>query len=87
MSEDLGWSAASGRGHLFGWTEIHAPQSATYHDPSLTSFRLVKLAEGPLLISRMADVEWDQLHYELPLEVGFDDVSVEMTLLRFRPSA
>ncbi len=84
LSQDLDWVDASGRGRLFGWTEIHARQFASYRYPVPYMVALVELAEGPLMLSRLIDMEWAELRLGLPLEVVFDDLSSEVSLPRFR---
>jgi uncharacterized OB-fold protein len=85
FSQDLDWLDAVGRGSLFGWTEIHARPSASYPDSGRYIVALVELAEGPLMLSRLIALEWDELHLGLPLEVVFDDITPDVTIPRFRP--
>jgi hypothetical protein len=46
----------------------------------------VQLEEGVRMISNVVDCEPDDVTVDMPLEVKFDDVSDEWTLVKFRPA-
>jgi uncharacterized OB-fold protein len=46
---------------------------------------IIGLAEGVRMVSRILDLDPEQLRVGLPVEVVFDDVTPEVTLPKFRP--
>jgi len=48
---------------------------------------VVRLDEGPLMISNMTGVVWDELRLGLPVGVYFEQISDEITLPLFAPIA
>jgi uncharacterized OB-fold protein len=45
----------------------------------------VQLEEGPKLITNIVGIRHDEVRIGLPVEVVFDDVTPEVTLIKFRP--
>lgn len=87
LSEQQEWAPASGRGTLFSWCEFHKG----YWDSvaSLLPYRVavIRLDEGPLLISNLVDVQDDAvLRADAPVEVVFRTVSADINLPVFRLS-
>ena len=46
---------------------------------------VVKLDEGPQLISTVVDCSNEDLYLDMSVEAIFDDITEEVTLPRFRP--
>jgi uncharacterized OB-fold protein len=85
LSDSQEWIPASGRGALFSWCRFHKG----YWDSVATLLpyvvAMVKLAEGPVLITRLVGVkELDGLRLDMPVEVGFESTANEFTLPVFR---
>jgi uncharacterized protein len=82
-SPRMEWVKASGRGEVFSFTVIHqAPPSWSADVPYNVSW--IKLTEGPVLISRIVEFPNQDIHIGMPVEVVFEEVTDEMTLIRFR---
>jgi uncharacterized OB-fold protein len=47
---------------------------------------LIKLREGPFLYSNLVGVDDAQIKIGMPVTAVFDDVTPEVTLIRFRPN-
>jgi hypothetical protein len=47
----------------------------------------VELDEGPRLLTNLVNVANDKIHAGMPVEIVFDDVTDEITLAKFKPSA
>lgn len=68
-SGDYGWREASGRAALWSWNRFHKAYLPGFDPPYCTI--LAKLAEGPVIVSALAEGEPDQLPPDQPLQVVF----------------
>jgi uncharacterized OB-fold protein len=69
---DLAWETASGRGAIVSFTVVRRPQHPSFFPDAPYVFAAIRLAEGPLMYSRIEDVPVDApdlLHREV--EVTF----------------
>ncbi len=66
-SGDFTWQAASGRATLWSWTRIHKAYLPGF-DPPYTAC-LVKLKEGPVIVSALTDET--ELTPDMPLRLAF----------------
>jgi uncharacterized OB-fold protein len=89
LSTALEWTAVSGRGHVYTYTIIHtAPRPFAHLAPYVWGF--VELEERPrtmLVQTNIFDVELDEIHVGMPVEVAFrraDDSG--LTMYHFVPS-
>lgn len=64
---DFTWQAASGRARLWSWTRIHKAYLPGF-DPPYTAC-LVKLKEGPVIVSALTDET--ELTPDMPLRLAF----------------
>lgn len=85
-SEDVAWEDASGRATLYTYSTVHVNDMAPFAGQLPYVAAVVELDEGPRVMTRIVDVEPDQLHIGMPLEVGFVDLSAEVTAPVFRPA-
>ena len=86
LAANVIWGRVSGRGDLYGWVEMHR----AYRPFALEvpyNVVVVRLDEGPLMISNMTGVVWDELRLGLPVGVYFEQISDEITLPLFAPIA
>lgn len=85
LSFDREWFEASGRGVVWGYTIIRQPVIPAFEADLPYNVVLVQLDEGPFLYSNLVGIPDDEIRPDLPVEVCFDDVSDDFTLIRFRP--
>jgi uncharacterized protein len=71
LSPDQAWRDASGRGTLESWAEMHRPYWDRYKDKVPYSVCLIRLEEGPLLVSNLVG-EVQTLSIGMPVEVVFE---------------
>jgi uncharacterized OB-fold protein len=76
----------SGRATLLSWVLFHRAYWVSFRDDVPYDACLVKLEEGPILISNFAGGIPEGARAGMPLRVVFDDVSPELTLPRFVPA-
>jgi uncharacterized OB-fold protein len=76
------WIEASGQGTLESWIDMHRAYWDGYKDDLPYRVCLVRLREGPLLVSNLVD-KTDDLRLGLAVQVVFDAVTEDVTLPKF----
>jgi len=82
LADGQDWIEASGQGTLESWIDMHRAYWDGYKDDLPYRVCLVRLAEGPLLVSNLVD-RTDDLRLGLPVKVVFDAVTKDVTLPKF----
>ena len=85
MSFDLEWMKASGKGRLYSFGVTRQPAHPAFSDVVPFIFALVQLEEGPRMISNLVECAIEDAYVDMPVEVTFDDVTPEFTLVKFKP--
>lgn len=85
LSQDYAWEAVSGRGRLYTWTVVYQRYHPAFVQEIPYNVALVELEEGPRLIARIVGCKNEDLRPNMPLEVGFEQVSPDFVLYHFRP--
>jgi uncharacterized OB-fold protein len=80
------WVQVSGRGKIWSFNIYHHLFSRAFEADLPYNTALVELEEGPRLITNIVGVSNDDLMVEMPVEVCFEDVTDEVSLVKFRPS-
>ncbi len=77
----------SGRGKIWSWLRMHQRYFAGFADDLPYNIVYVELDDQPGLrmISNLVDFDEADLVCDRIVEVAFDDITPEWTLLRFRP--
>lgn len=86
LSEDVEWIALSGRATLVTWGVFRKVYYEEFAEDIPYHTALVELAEGPRILTRIVDVANDALRVGMPLDVVFDDVTDDVTLVKFKPA-
>jgi uncharacterized OB-fold protein len=76
------WIEASGKGTLESWIDMHRAYWDGYKDDLPYRVCLVRLEEGPLLVSNLVG-RADNLQLGAPVKVVFDAVTEDVTLPKF----
>ena len=82
----IGWVRASGRGSVWSWTVFHKSYFAGYAADIPYVVSIVELEEGPRLWTHVVGVAAEDLKIGMAVEAFFDDVTDEVTLVKFRPA-
>ena len=85
LSFERDWIEASGRGKVWGYIEMRQPYIKSFEDDLPYNVVLVELEEGPFMYSNVTGIPSDEIKPDLPLEAYFEDVTNEITLIKFRP--
>jgi uncharacterized OB-fold protein len=84
LSTDFEWVDLSGRGELWSFIVYHHKMNAAWADDLPYNVALVRLEEGPTMVSNVVGTDLADLEVGLPLEVTFDAVTDEVSIPRFR---
>ena len=85
LSDNYQWAKMSGQGKIWSWVLFHQRYFPAFADDIPYNVAVVQLDEGPLMTSNIVGVENQDLKCDLPVEVVFDEVTPEITLLKFKP--
>lgn len=83
LSDAQDWEVVSGRGTLLTWATFHRAYWPGFRDDVPYDVCVVKLEEGPLVISNFAGPAPQGLRTGLALKAFFDDVTADISLVRF----
>ena len=84
FSDRLEWRRVSGRGKVYSYTVVRRASSRAFADAPYV-LAIVELAEGPRMTTNIVAPP-EQVRVEMPVEVVFDDVTPERTLVKFKPA-
>lgn len=84
MSMDHEWVEASGKGKIytFSTTYVGAPPAFVAEQPYTVA--MIDLAEGPRMLTRIVGAKPEDIKIGMDVEVVFEDVTEENTLVMFR---
>ena len=85
MSQNLDWIEASGQATVISYTVMHRSVSKAYCVDGPQVLALVRLEEGPQMMSHVIDCDEDNLSIGLAVEVTFQEWSQDIVMPVFRP--
>jgi uncharacterized OB-fold protein len=83
----LQWVRASGRGTITSFTIVRRAVSAGYAAEVPYVVALIRLEEGPTLMSNVVGCGVEEVVMGMPVEVVFDDWPGGVTVPKFRPAS
>ena len=86
LSSDLMWITVSGRGTVYSYTIAQEPTHPTFAEDIPYVIAIVELAEGPHITTNLVGCSPDAVKVGMPVAATFDDVTPEITLVKFRPA-
>lgn len=84
--DSLEWVEAAGLGTVSTFTICRVPVAEAYAADLPYVVALVRLQEGPTLMSNITDCDPESVRTGMPVEVVFESRTEEITLPQFRPS-
>lgn len=87
LSDEFQWRPATGRGRLYSFTVIHRAPTPSFRDQVPYVLALIDLDEGVRMMSNVIECDPDVVRIGMRVEVVFEDVTPEITLPKFKPSA
>ena len=86
MSDRVHWVRASGRATIVSFTVVHRPVTKAFEADVPYVVALVKLEEGPQLMTNIVGCDPQEVHIEMQVSTAFEDWSDEISVLKFKPS-
>ena len=86
LSSDLDWMEASGRGRVYSYTVVRQAAHPSFRADTPYILAIIELDEGPRLTSNLMDCQIEDIRVDMPVTVAFDDVTAEVSLVKFRPA-
>lgn len=86
LEENDEWVRLSGKGTIWSFNVYHHVFNQAFKDDIPYNVALVELEEGPRLITNIVGVPNEAIAVGMPVEVAFDDVTDEVTLVKFKPA-
>lgn len=87
LSPEIDWVKVSGNGRLYSYTVIEQPANPAFRADVPYIYALVQLAEGPRMITNLVECAPEAARVDMPVVAVFDDVTPEVTLVKFKPVA
>ncbi len=87
-SMSLSWQKVSGKGKVFTFIVVHAPNLPGFNEDAPYVAAWIELAEQPglKLISNVIGCKPSEVTVGMPVQVVFEDVTPEVTIPKFKPS-
>ena len=79
-SRAVEWVPASGRGKVLTWTVVQRAVSKAYADDVPYVIALIRLQEGPVLMSKVCGCEPESVYTDMAVEVSFEDWSEQVSM-------
>jgi hypothetical protein len=86
LSAALDWTPASGKGRVYSYTVVHQPAHPAFREDAPYFYAMIQLDEGPRMIGNLIACALDEVEIDMPVTAVFDDVTPEVTLIRFKPA-
>lgn len=86
LEENDEWVMLSGRGKIWSFGIYHHLFNANFADDMPYGIALVQLDEGPQMYTNIVGIDVEQLAPDMRVEAVFEDVTPEVTLVKFRPA-
>lgn len=83
LSDEQDFKVVSGRGTLLSWCTFHKGYWEGFHGDLPYNVCLVRLEEGPVIISNFIGSTPESMKMGMPVKALFDDVTDQVTLVRF----
>jgi uncharacterized OB-fold protein len=87
QSSNTEWVKCKGTGHIYTFTVTNQNGASGFRDSLPYVLAWVELDEGVKLMTNIVDCPPEQVKIDMPVEAVFDDVTPEVTLVKFRPAA
>ncbi len=86
LSMDLEWVPVSGKGRVHSYTVIYQPGLSAFREDAPYIYAIIQLEEGPRMASNLVECAIDDAKIDMPVTAFYDDVTPEVTLVKFRPA-
>jgi uncharacterized OB-fold protein len=80
------WTQISGLGSIYTYTVVHRAPTPAYQADAPYPIVHVGMEEGFRMIGSLRGVDHSDIRIDLPVKIGYLDVTPEWTLMQFEPS-
>lgn len=85
LSHHLEWVTASGKGKVYSYTVVRRAAHPAFQEDVPYVLAIVELEEGPRMTTNIVGCDPQEVRVEMAVEAVFDDVTAEVTLVKFKP--
>jgi hypothetical protein len=85
--ERASWTRISGRGEVYTYTVVRRAPTPAYQAEAPYVLAHVTMAEGFRMIASLTGADPEVVKIGMPVEVAYQDVTPEWTLLTFQPAS
>lgn len=71
---------------MYSFTVIEQSVNRAFMKDVPYIYAIIQLDEGPRMISNVVDCPIADVHVDMPVTAVFDDVTADVTLVKFRPA-
>ena len=82
---DFEWRDATGRGRIHSFIIVREALDPSFENRLPLVIALIRLDEGPLLISNILDCDPEHVSVEMPVGITWEPLSADIVLPQFRP--
>jgi len=86
LSGRFEWQQMSGKGKVWSWVQFYQLYHRGWEGETPYNVAYVLLDEGIGVITNLVNIEHEAIRMEMPVEVYYDDVTPDVTLLKFQPA-
>jgi uncharacterized OB-fold protein len=87
QSLSASWAPVSGRGEIYTYTVIRRAPTPAYQEDVPYVIVHVQMEEGFRMVGAMPGIAPEQVSIGMPVEVSYEDVTPDWTLLQFAPAS
>ena len=84
LGRDVAWQEVSGRGEVFSYNVMHQVYHPAFASAVPYAVVVVKLEEGPKIITNVVDCPVDRIEVGMPVEVVFEEFDEGLALPKFQ---
>ncbi|MHB8574944.1 MAG: Zn-ribbon domain-containing OB-fold protein [Dehalococcoidia bacterium] len=86
LSDTVEWTPVSGRGVVYSFIIMHQVYHPAFKDDVPYNVAAVEFEEGPRTYTNIVGCANDAIRVGMPVTIEYDDVTDEVTLVKFRPA-
>ena len=86
MGVEFDWVKVSGIGKVYSFTVVRRAMIPAFQEATPYVLALVQLEEGPRLTTNIVNCDVGNVRVDMPVQATYDDVTAEITLLKFEPA-
>lgn len=87
LGSNLEWREVSGKGSVYSYTVVRRTNNRAFLDDLPYVLAIVELVEGPRLTTNIVGCRPETVCCGMAVEVSFDDVTPNVTLVKFQPAS